>query len=64
MRMPWRKHRSDVEVARRQAEEARKAAEAAKRKWPAVQREVAKNRELRQANGWTEALADIFGGRA
>lgn len=64
MTWPWRKHLPDVEAAKKAAEEAKEAAEKAKENWPAVQREVKRNRELRQANGWTEALTDIFGGKA
>lgn len=64
MRMPWRKHLSDVEAAQRAAEEAKRAAAAANRRWQDVRREIRTAQELREANGWTEALTDIFGGRA
>lgn len=63
--MIWpKKHKADVEKAKEVAAEAQEALEAAKKNWRPVERAVKKSRELREANGWTEALTDIFGGRA
>ena len=57
-------HREEVEQAQQLAEKAKADAAATKKKWADVRRDERVSQQLRKANGWTEAVGDIFGGRA
>lgn len=59
-----KKFKEQVARAERQAAEAREAAEESKERWVEVKHEAKKARQLREANGWTESIIDILGGRS
>lgn len=61
MKWPWQER---AEVAERRADEAERELKETKKDWPEVRREAAKSRAMREANGWTETIAGIFGGKA
>jgi predicted translin family RNA/ssDNA-binding protein len=59
-----KRHKADVQEAEKQAAKAQEAAEETKQEWDDVNEAVRKSREMREANGWTESIISIFGGRA
>lgn len=61
MKWPWTER---VQEAQRRADEAEQELKKTKKDWPQVRREAAKSKEIREANGWTETIAGIFGGNA